>query len=273
MAQENTRQNRIDVRFDELRRTRDKGLITFITAGDPDLAATASLALAMEQAGADIIELGVPFSDPMADGPIIQRASDRSLRGGTNLDGIFRLVRQLRTQTEIPLVLMTYYNPVFRYGLAKFAARAAVAGVDGVIVPDLPVEESWELANEAQRSGLVLIPLVAPTSTQERLNKIGATARGFIYCVSLTGVTGVRTDVPPDIAEFIGRVKESCSQPLAIGFGISNPAQAALMSQLGDAVIVGSAIIKLVEEYLSDPEELVKQAADLVSRLKQGIRG
>lgn len=273
MNQKNQRTNRITARFSQLRRTGEKGLITFITAGDPDLAATANLVLAMEQAGADLIELGVPFSDPMADGPIIQRASERALRGGTSLGRILGLVRQLRTQTEIPLVLMTYYNPVLQYGLAKFAAEAADVGVDGVIVPDLPPEESQELRQEVHRRGLDLIPLVAPTSTGERLARVGQTAPGFIYCVSLTGVTGVRDHVPADIEDFIKRVRSCCTQPLAIGFGISNPAQAARLARLGDAVIVGSAIVRVVEQYSADPAKMLAEVARLVRQLKQAIRG
>jgi len=266
------RQNRIDCRFDMLRRTGAKGLITYITAGDPDLETTKKLVLAMEQAGADIIELGVPFSDPMADGPIIQRASSRALAGGTSLGGILRLVGQLRVQTDIPLVLMTYYNPVLRYGLARFAADAGAAGVDGLIIPDLPPEESGELMQEASRQGIFLIPLAAPTSTGDRLARVGRAARGFVYCVSLTGVTGVRDTVPDGIGEFIKRVRNHCNQPLAIGFGISDPAQAALMAGLGDAVIVGSAIVNVVEKHVNEPAVMLEQVAALVRQLQQAVR-
>jgi tryptophan synthase alpha chain len=270
--------NRIDAAFDRLRCSGGKGLITFITAGDPDYEATASLVLAMEQAGADLIELGVPFSDPMADGPVIQKASMRALSGGTTLAGILGLVRRLRERTQIPLLLMTYYNPVLYYGLAAFAAEAAAAGVDGLIVPDLPTEESGPLLLELEPRGLYLIPFAAPTSTPERLARIardgsGASgqAGGFVYCVSLTGVTGARQGLPPGIEEFMERVRTHTARPLAIGFGISTPQQAALMSRLGNAVIVGSAIVSLVGRYASDPEVMLERVASLVGSLKQAI--
>lgn len=262
--------NRIDAAFDRLRRSGGKGLITFITAGDPGYEATASLVLAMEQAGADLIELGAPFSDPMADGPVIQQASMRALSGGATLAGILGLVRRLRERTQIPLLLMTYYNPVLHYGLAVFAAEAAAAGVDGLIVPDLPAEESGPLLAELEARGLHLIPFAAPTSTPARLARI-SDAGGFVYCVSLTGVTGARDGLPPGIGEFMKRVRTCTGRPLAIGFGISTPEQAALMSQLGDAVIVGSAIVSLVGRYASEPEVMLEQVASLVGSLKRAI--
>jgi tryptophan synthase alpha chain len=261
--------NRIDAAFDRLRREGRKGLVAYITAGDPSYAATADLVLAMERAGADLIELGVPFSDPMADGPVIQQASMRALAGRTNLAGILDLVWHLRRDagaTQIPLLLMTYYNPVLHYGLAAFAADAIMAGVDGPLLAEL------------QRNRMHLIPLAAPTSTVERLARIGGTgsaepgaARGFIYCVSLTGVTGVRQGLSPGIEEFMLRMRACTGRPLAIGFGISSPEQAALMAQLGDAVIVGSAIVSLVEQYATDREKMLQQVSALVSSLKQAI--
>ncbi len=263
--------NRIDVVFDRLRRGGRKGLIAYITAGDPGYDTTAELVLAMERAGADLIELGVPFSDPMADGPVIQRASLRSLAGGTTLAGILGLVRSLRERTSVPLLLMTYYNPVLHYGLASFAAAAAAAGVDGLIIPDLPVEESAPLLAEMHPCHVHLIPFAAPTSTPQRLDRIGRLAGGFVYCVSLTGVTGAREGLPPGIEEFMERARACTTQPLAIGFGISSPGQAALMAQLGDAVIVGSAIVSLVEQYAADREQMLERVAALVGSLKQAI--
>ncbi len=265
------RMSRIDSAFQRLRRKGEKGLITFITACDPDPDVTERLVPAMERAGADLVELGVPFSDPMADGPVIQRASQRALERGTTLPEILALVKRLRTRTEIPLVLMSYYNPVLQYGLGAFAADAAAAGVDGLIVPDLPVEESGPLLEETAKHGLDLIPFAAPTSTPERLARTAEVARGFIYCVSLTGVTGMRRELPPHIEEFITRVRKHCAQPLAIGFGISNPEQAARMARLGDAVIVGSAIVNLVEQYQADPDLLVEKVGDLVRQIKEAI--
>lgn len=269
--------NRIDAAFDRLRRDGRKGLIAYITAGDPNFETTTDLVLAMERAGADLIELGVPFSDPIADGPVIQRASLRSLSGGTTLAGILDLVRRLRRvpasagATQIPLLLMTYYNPVLHYGLGAFAAEAAAVGVDGLIIPDLPVEESAPLLAELQPCRVHLIPFAAPTSTSVRLARIGEQAQGFVYCVSLTGVTGARQGLPPGIGEFMERARACTAQPLAIGFGISSPDQAALMVQLGDAVIVGSAIVSLVEQYAADPRVMLEQVAALVSNLKQAI--
>ncbi len=263
--------NRIDKTFQTLREKGEKGLITYITACDPDASSTERLVLALERAGADIIELGVPFSDPMADGPVIQRASQRSLRRGTTLRQVLGVVERLRSRTEIPLVLMSYYNPLLQYGLKDLAADAAGAGVDGLIVPDLPLEESQPLLAEADRRGLALIPFAAPTSTPERLAKTAEVARGFVYCISLTGVTGMRREVPPCIEEFIKRVRRHCPHPLAIGFGISGPEQAAVLAALGDAVIVGSAIVALVEQHQGDPDVLEAEVCAFVREIKEAI--
>jgi tryptophan synthase alpha chain len=207
----------------------------------------------------------------MADGPVIQQASRRALTGGTTLTGILGLVRRLRERTQVPLLLMTYYNPVLHYGLAAFAAEAAAAGVDGLIVPDLPVEESGPLLTELQAHRVRLVPFAAPTSTPERLARVGQLAPGFVYCVSLTGVTGAREGLPPDLEEFMQRVRVCTDRPLAIGFGIASPAQAALMSRLGDAVIVGSAIVSLIERYAADRETMAQQVSALVGSLKRAI--
>jgi len=275
-----TELNRIDAVFNRLRHEGRKGLIAYVTAGDPGYEATAELVLAMEQAGADLIELGVPFSDPMADGPAIQQASMRALAGGATLAGIIGLVRRLRECTQVPLLLMTYYNPVLHYGLASLAADAAAAGVDGLIVPDLPVEEGGPLQSELQPNRVHLIPFAAPTSTPERLARICGPApapgvpgmgRGFIYCVSLTGVTGARQGLPPGIEGFMQRMRACTDRPLAIGFGISTPEQAARMSRLGDAVIVGSAIVNLVGQHAADRELMLQQVSALVGSLKQAI--
>lgn len=263
--------NRIDSVFQRLCSRGEKGLIAFITACDPEPGVTERLVLAMERAGVDIVELGVPFSDPMADGPVIQRASQRALKRGTTFREILELVKGLRRRTEIPLILMSYYNPVLQYGLNALAAEAAAAGVDGLIVPDLPVEESLPLLAETDRHGLDLINFAAPTSTPERLMRTAEVARGFIYCVSLTGVTGMRRELPPQIEEFIGRVRRHCSQPLAIGFGISRPEQAADLAGLGDAVIVGSAIVALVEQHQAVPDLLEEKVSALVREIKEAI--
>ena len=264
--------NRVDARLRKLNENGEKGLFAFITAGDPDLETTFKLVLSMERAGVDLVELGVPFSDPMADGPVIQRASLRSLAAGTNLKGILDLVRRLRSHTEIPLLLMTYYNPVLQYGLERFAVDAAEVGVDGVIVPDLPLEESAPLLQELKVEGQHFIYLVAPTTTPKRLEKISGAAQGFIYCVSLTGVTGMREGISPDIKEFMQGVRRHCSLPLAVGFGISNPRQAAIIAEAADSVIVGSAIVSLVEQFHNQPEVMLERVPGLVEELKEAIR-
>jgi len=246
--------NRISRKFEQLRGENRKALVTFITAGDPDLETTVELVLTLEKAGADIIELGVPYSDPLADGPVIQQASQRALQSGTCLKKIFDAVAELRQQTDIPIILMTYYNPLLRHGLEKVAADAAVSGVDGFIVPDLPMEESGELKRELTLLNISLIPLVAPTSGLERIKQITAGGSGFIYCVSLTGVTGVREGLPDNLKEFTGAVKSVSPVPVAVGFGISTPQQVAAVSQYCDAVIVGSALVKTIGEKAGMPE-------------------
>jgi len=234
--------------LDKLRSEGKKGLITFITAGDPDLDSTVDLALRMDAAGADIIELGVPFSDPLADGPVIQQSSGRALAAGATLVKILETVKKIKSSCRAPLVLMGYYNPFYKFGLEKFTNEAALAGVSGLIVPDLPLEESGPLMDLAVKEGLDLIPLVSPVSTEHRLKGIAAKAQGFVYCVSVTGVTGIRKEIGTDIESFTGRVRKHTSLPLAIGFGISNPEQAAWMSKYCDAIVVGSAIVKVIAD-------------------------
>ncbi|KAB2954632.1 tryptophan synthase subunit alpha [Heliorestis acidaminivorans] len=262
---------KIEATFEALRKEGRKAFIPFITAGDPDLRTTKELVLAMEQAGAHIIELGVPFSDPVADGPVIQAATSRALDGGTTLSSVLNLVQQLRQETDVPLVLMTYYNLLLAYGLEKFAQVGAEVGIDGVIIADLPVEEGDELRELLDPVGLALIPLVAPTSTKERLELIAEKARGFIYCVSLTGVTGERQDLPPDGEKLIQRMREVTSLPLALGFGISKPEQIPLIAQKADAVIVGSAIVKKIEENLNSKEKLLNETTDFVRQMVQAL--
>jgi len=237
---------RISARLAELRNRGDKGLIAYLTAGDPDLVSTVTLALQLAEAGADLIELGVPFSDPLADGPVIQEASRRALESGATVRGVLEAARGIRRNSNIPLILMTYYNPVYQFGLETFAQAAVSAGVDGLIVPDLPLEECAPLLEAGDGAGLDLIPLVAPTTTDKRLAGIAAAARGFIYCVSVTGVTGFREEIQTDMAKFTNRVREATSLPLAVGFGISGPAGAARMAAHCDAVVVGSAFVKIV---------------------------
>jgi tryptophan synthase alpha chain len=216
-------------------------------AGDPRMDATVSFVRALERGGADLIELGVPFSDPLADGPVIQRASERSLRGGTTLRSVLAGVRQLRRQSRIPLLLMTYYNPLAQYGEARFVRDALAAGVDGVIIPDLPPEEAGGLREAARREGLDLVFLLAPTSTEDRIHRVCRATRGFVYYVSLTGVTGMRRSLDPALMEGIQRLRKATRIPIAVGFGISSPDQAELAGRWADGVIVGSACVRLIE--------------------------
>ncbi len=267
---QNTSQNRISEKFAGLVQNGEKALITFITAGDPDLDTTKELVLTLERAGADMIELGVPYSDPLADGPIIQQASQRALKSGTNLKKIFQTVADLRRETQIPIILMTYYNPLLKYGLPQIAADAVVSGVDGFIVPDLPMEEAGEFHSLLIDKGVCLIPLVAPTSGPERIKEISAAGEGFVYCVSLTGVTGVRSGIPDNLQEFMGIVRNVTKKPLAVGFGVSTPQQAAAISEYCNAVIVGSALVKTIGDKGKTPE-MVETVYKMVKDLKEPL--
>lgn len=270
-GQEKGLPNRITGKLTHLEFLGEKALITFLTAGDPNLKTTIDLVLALEKGGADIIELGVPYSDPLADGPIIQQASQRALKSGTNLKKIFETVAVLRRRTEIPIILMTYYNPLLKYGLDNVASDAFNSGIDGFIIPDLPMEESAELKNKLTDKGICHIPLVAPTSGQERIAKITDKTEGFVYCVSLTGVTGVRAGIPDNLKEFLSVVRRSSKAPLAVGFGISTPEQVAAVSQHCEAVIVGSALVKAIGENNNSPE-LTDIVYKMARKLKEPLK-
>jgi tryptophan synthase alpha chain len=231
--------------------SKGNAFIPFITAGDPDLSITEKLIPAMAEAGADLIEIGIPFSDPVAEGIVIQEADMRALSAGTTTDKIFESVKRIRMKTNVPLAFMTYLNPVFVYGSERFIKNAAECGVDALIVPDLPYEEKEELKPFCNQYGIDLISLIAPTS-KERIKTIAAEAEGFVYCVSSMGVTGVRKEISTNIGDMISLVKETKDIPCAIGFGISTPEQAKEMSQYADGVIVGSAIVKLAAKYGAD---------------------
>jgi tryptophan synthase alpha chain len=228
-----------------------KAFIPFITAGDPDLDVTEQLVYALESAGADLIELGVPFSDPVAEGPVIEAADKRALAGGFNVDALFDLVTRMRKRTDVPLVFMSYLNPVFTYGKERFLRRMAECGADGLIVPDMPFEERDELAPLCPEHGIALIPLIAPTS-RERVLRIAAEAQGFVYCVSSMGVTGMRKNLGDSTGGMIRMVKSARDVPCAVGFGVSTPKQAREMAALADGVIVGSAIVSLMAQYGRD---------------------
>ena len=258
--------NRIDRKFRELGLARKKAFIAYITAGDPSLAFTARLVPELEKAGVDILELGIPFSDPLADGPTIQAASQRALKAGATLSKIFRMAGTVRKKTGMPIVFMTYYNPVLRHGVKRFFKDCAKFGVDGVIVPDLPCEEAAGLVKSAKKSGVASIFLAAPTSTTARLKRIAATSTGFIYYVSLTGVTGARRDLPREIGAKTRSIKRMTRTPVSVGFGVSTPLQAKKVASLADGVIVGSAIVKVIAGNIRK-----KDAVSKVSRFVKTI--
>ncbi|MDC4204619.1 MAG: tryptophan synthase subunit alpha [Candidatus Manganitrophus sp.] len=249
----------------------EKALIAYVMAGDPTLSETAQIVLEMEKAGADLIELGVPFSDPVADGPTIQKASERALRQGVTLRGVLDLVTLLRRQTKIPLILMTYSNPMYAFGLGAFFKEAKGAGVDGLIVPDLPHEEAKEFLSLAKRHLIDLIFLVAPTTPPERAERIVKDSGGFVYYVSLTGITGAALTEKESIRTRIQKLKSMTDRPVAVGFGISTPEEAKEMGQAADGIIVGSALVKIIETSQNDPAYL-SRLSGLVSSLKAAIR-
>ena len=244
-----------------------KAFIPFITCGDPSLAVTEKLVFAMEEAGADLIELGIPFSDPTAEGPVIQEASTRALSGGVTTDRIFDMVRSIRKKSDIPMVFMTYANVVFSYGTERFLKTAAEIGMDGLILPDVPFEEKEEFDTVCKEHGLDLISLIAPTS-RDRISAIAKEAEGFVYCVSSLGVTGVRSRITTDIGAMVKLVKEEKDIPCAVGFGISTPEQARDMAKYADGVIVGSAIVKLCAAY---KEDCVPHVSEYVRSMKRAM--
>jgi tryptophan synthase alpha chain len=259
-----TNPSRISRRFAELRRAGEMGLVAYLTAGDPSLDATEQFVLALADAGADVIELGVPFSDPVADGPVIQRASERALRIGTTLAGVLSLVQSLRAKTDVPLVLFSYYNPVLQMGLEKFADAAKSAGTDGVLITDVTPEEGVEYRAAMSSRGLDTIFLAAPTSTDERLTLIAKSSSGFLYLISRTGVTGAKDQLAEELPALARRVRRVTELPIAIGFGISQPGHVAVLGGLADAAVVGSALVEEIERA-----ETVEAAADaLAARVK-----
>lgn len=252
-----------------LKTQRSKALVTFITAGDPDLPTTEEMIYLLEEAGADVIELGVPFSDPMADGPTIQLSSERALAAGTTLHGILEVVKRVRSRSDIPIILMGYLNPLHAYGYDIFCRDAVEAGVDGVLVVDMPPEESRELTVPARHYGLDVIFLLTPTSDAARISAVDRLGSGFVYYVTVTGVTGARTSVSGTLAQELSRVKEVITLPVMAGFGISTPEQAAEVGSMADGVVVGSAIVKLFERYRG--EELKLQLRRYIGELKSAL--
>src|SRR5687767_12873174 len=246
--------NRIDQKFATLRAAGQKALIAYIAAGDPNLDATRELVWAFEKAGVDLIELGVPFSDPLADGVVNQLAASRALEAGTNVRGVLDMVRQIRTQSELPIVLYTYMNPIYRYGFELFHRDAEAAGVDGLLILDLPPDEDCRNTELTQATGLCRIRLIAPTTPPERIVQLTANASGFIYYVSREGVTGERADLAASMAERVAAIRQTTSLPIAVGFGISTPAQVQQVAQVADAVVVGSAIVKQIAAHGAAPD-------------------
>jgi len=245
-----------------------KAFIAFLTAGDPDLQTSEELVFEMEKAGADIIELGIPFSDPIAEGPVIQEADLRSLASGTTPDKIFDMVKRIREKSQIPLVFLTYVNPVFKYGYDAFFAKCKETGVDGIIIPDLPYEERDEIHEFSAKHGIDLVPLVAPTS-EDRIKKISASAEGYLYVVSSLGVTGIRSEIKTDLASIINAAKETAKVPLAVGFGINTPEQAAKISKIADGIIVGSAIVKIIAQH---GKNSTKPVYEYVKKMKEAMK-
>jgi tryptophan synthase alpha chain len=251
--------NRIDSKFEELRANGSKGFIPFVTAGDPDLETSLSIILKLAELGADVIELGVPFSDPMADGPTIQRSSDRALKGGSTLGGVIELVARFRRSSDVPVVVFSYFNPVMRFGIDEFCIQAAEAGVDGLLLTDVIEGEAAEISERLKSSGMGLISLVAPTTTDARLEKICSHARGFIYAVSRAGVTGARSEPSTAAEDLVDRTRRFTNLPIAVGFGVSTREQVAEVWGYADAAVVGSAIVSEIEKHPGQEVEAVER--------------
>ncbi len=261
---------RINKVFRQLKQKGEKALIPFITAGDPDLETSRLLGLEIAARGADLLELGIPFSDPLADGPTIQAASTRALKNNVHFGDVLGLAGELRRETDIPLILMGYYNPILQYGLEKATRDAAQQGVDGFIIPDLPPEEAQSWRATAKAAGIDTIFLAAPTSGPERLKTLGRLTRGFLYYVSVTGITGARTDLPRELIQELDNVRAAVKCPIAVGFGISTPEQVQSLAPHVDGVVVGSAIVQQVAQF-SGPET-IKQIGDFIAKLKEPLR-
>jgi tryptophan synthase alpha chain len=259
---------RIEKKFQELSASNRKAFMPYITAGDPDLKTSAELILALDRAGADIIEVGVPFSDPIADGPVIQRATERALASHTTLRDILRMGTEIRKKSQIPMVIMSYYNPLLHYGLEKLAKDAAAAGFDGVLASDLTVEESGPFVETMSKAGLNTIFLVAPTSSPERIRKIAQTSTGFLYAVSRTGVTGEQQELSTELRDFLRVLRTHTKVPIAVGFGISRPEHLQAVWQEADGAAVGSAIVREIEEHTAEG-----RVADRVAEFTRWLRG
>lgn len=261
--------NRIDQKFKELKNNNKKALITYVTAGDPNMEVTISAVEEMERTGADIIELGVPFSDPVAEGPVIQRANERAMKNNYKLKDIMSMVVKIRKKVTVPMVFLIYFNCIFNYRPEKFFKDCSESGIDAVIIPDLPYEELGEIKDTADKYNVYIITLVSPIS-QNRINKIVKDAKGFIYCVSSLGVTGMRNKFETDFKKFITHINEISNVPKAIGFGISNTEHIKKLKKYSDGLIVGSAIVKCIEDNMSN-DNIIKNLGEYVSKLRKAI--
>ncbi len=258
---------RIEEKFCELRKKDRSALICYVTAGDPDIRLTERIVGCMETAGADMIEIGIPFSDPMADGPVIQAASERALRNSTSVADVLELVKRIRASSDIPIILFGYYNPFFSYGPERFAHDARRAGADGVLAVDLPPEEADELHICTRREGLDLIFLLAPTSTERRIDLVSQKASGFVYLVSVTGVTGARPDMDYSLHDLVDRIRQYSDLPVGVGFGVSSAEQAKSIAAFSDAVIVGSALVRIIENERDSEEDMLANISRLTRQL------
>lgn len=264
--------NGLETLLAEMKKRGEKALIPFLMAGDPDLNFTEKALNVLAQNGADVIEIGIPFSDPLADGPVLQAAATRSIQAGTTLDGIFPMLERFRSRYKTPLVLLVYYNIIVRRGLDTFCRQAAKVGVNGLVIPDLPYEEAAVLEEAATAHGLVNVRFISPTTSAKRMEQICSAAKGFIYCVSVTGVTGGSKELPPETAILMKKVRSFTETPLALGFGVSVPAQAAAAVNVADAVIVGTALASCLGSEAAEEEKLMA-AAEFLKSFKSAIGG
>jgi len=263
--------SRIAQTFQRLKERGEKALVAYVTAGDPDLDKTLEIISGLKEAGVDILEIGVPFSDPTADGPVIQEAAQRALKKGTTLTGILEMIEVLRKSIDLPIVLFGYYNPIFAYGTERFADRAKAVGVDGLLVVDLPPEEALELRRETDQRGLDFISLIAPTTPEERARQIARQAQGFIYFISITGVTGTARPDSENVKRNIRRIKGYTDLPVVVGFGISTPGQAKEFAPLADGIVIGSAFVRLIDEHAESPD-LVSRVSSLAREIKEAMK-
>lgn len=261
--------NRIDLKFEELKKQNKKALIPFVTAGDPSLESTVNIVLEMDKKGADIVEIGIPYSDPLADGPIIQGSSQRAIERGAKIKNIMEVVKKIRDKSDIPLVYLVYYSSIFKYGLEEFIFKASDCGIDGIIIPDLPIEERNDIINISKKYGIYLIPLVAPTS-KKRIKEIAGLGAGFVYCVSKNGVTGVGEQIKTDIKEYMELVGSYTKLPKALGFGISGPDMAKKFKPYCDGIIIGSAIVNMIYKCENE-KDILEKVGTFISKMKESL--